>query len=143
MTEAHVEVELKYSASDQSLTILATADQLGAAHLGATVVNHETDVYLDTGDLRLAAAGWACRLRTRRVEGTPRTFVSLKGPPEAAAGALHRRPELEGPANDDLDPAAWPPSDARDHLDALRSGASLAPRLALEQRRRERPVSLD
>ena len=143
MPEAHVEVELKYRASRDALEWLAGAARLGPARLGAAVRNDETDRYLDTADGRLAAAGWACRLRTRRVGGAARTFVSLKGPPEATSGALHRRPELEGPADDALDPAAWPPSPARDLLDALRAGAALRDRIRLEQLRRERSVEVE
>ena len=141
MPETHVEIELIYDAAPEALGRLAATDRLGAARLGTTVVNDETDVYLDTPDRRLAAAGWACRLRIRRVEGAPRTLVSLKGPAEASDGALHRRPEIEGPATDDSDPAAWPASAARDLLDALRDGARLAPRVTLAQLRRERPVT--
>jgi inorganic triphosphatase YgiF len=106
------------------------------------VRNDETDRYLDTADGRLADGGWACRLRTRRVAGASRTFISLKGPPEATSGALHRRPEVEGPASDAPDPVAWPPSAARDLLDGLRAGAPLIELIRLEQVRLERSVSL-
>lgn len=142
MREVQVEVELKYRATRDALASLARAARLGPAHLGTIVRNDETDRYLDTADGHLARGGWACRLRTRRVDGASRTFISLKGPPEATSGALHRRPEVEGPASDALDPAGWPASAARDLLDALRAGAPLIERLRLEQVRLERPVSL-
>ena len=65
------------------------------ARSGAGKVD-EVDRYLDTVDLRLATARWACRLRTR--EG--RTIVSLKGPCGTCSGdALHLRGEVEGPAS--------------------------------------------
>ena len=137
------EVELKYEAEPASLAALATAEQLGDADLGPVVVNDEDDRYLDTADGRLAALAWACRLRTRRVDGNARTYVSLKGPAASVDGALHRRPELEGPATDEPDPAAWPPSAARDHLDRMRAGKPLGERLALVQRRRERTVTVE
>lgn len=143
MAELAMEVELKYAASAAALAALAEARQLGPAELGGTVVNDETDRYLDTSDRRLDALLWACRLRTRRVDGTAKTFVSLKGPAAAAAGALHRRPELEGPASHDLDPRHWEPSAARDLLDQLRGGAALVEFLHLTQRRFERPVMVD
>jgi inorganic triphosphatase YgiF len=143
MPDHPTEVELKYTATPQALAGLAGASRLGPAELGRTVVNDETDRYLDTADGRLAAEAWACRLRTRRVEGQARTFVSLKGPAAAAIGALHRRPELEGPATDALDPAAWPASPARDLVDRLRGGAPLTEFVRLAQRRRERPVTID
>jgi inorganic triphosphatase YgiF len=140
MAEFATEVELKYAATPMALATLAEARRLGPAELGAVLVNDETDRYLDTADRRLAAEAWACRLRTRRVPGEERTFVSLKGPAEAVAGALHRRPELEGPATDDLDPARWAPSAARDLVDRLRDGGPLVEFLHLAQRRRERAV---
>lgn len=142
MDEPRVEVELKYAADAAALDALASVDRLGRAEVGAAIVNDETDRYLDTADGRLAAAAWACRLRTRRVDGVARTFVSLKGPAEPVTGAVHRRPELEGPATGDLDPAAWPASRAREFLTSLAAGAPLAEHLVLEQRRRERPVRL-
>jgi len=134
------EVELKLAASDPGpLDDLAGRATLGPAHLGRARVTDELDRYLDTPDGRLSAARWACRLRTR--DG--RTIVSLKGPRGDAPGhdpALHRRPEREGPADDRPDPAAWPPSPARDLLVELAAGAPLAERLALAQQRTERSV---
>jgi inorganic triphosphatase YgiF len=97
------------------------------------------DRYLDTADGRLAAAGWACRLRSR--DGAVR--VSLKGPPRQPAGsALHLRPELEGPAKSADDPSGWPSSEARDLVTTLSEGAPLFERLTLVQRRVERRVTL-
>jgi inorganic triphosphatase YgiF len=135
-----VEVELKYLASGPAaLTRLAAEPRLGPAELGPPRTVIEIDSYLDTRDGRLGAARWACRLRER--EGSVR--ISLKGPPgPGAAGALHRRPELEGPAGAGRDPTAWPPSDARDLLDRLRDGEPLAERLRLRQARTERAVDV-
>ena len=53
-----------------------SSESLGRAVLGPARTVDETDRYLDTDDGRLAAALWACRLRSR--EGTTR--ISLKGP---------------------------------------------------------------
>jgi len=134
-----LEVELKLRAEDEAaLHHLATLDRLGPCELGPPREIPELDRYLDTADGRLAAARWACRLRTR--DGTVR--VSLKGPAQHAVGdAVHRRPELEGPAVDDLDPERWPPSAARDHLLGLSGGQPLVERLALRQLRTERQAS--
>lgn len=136
-----VEVELKLRASDDApLERLAQVDRLGPAALGPATTVDELDRYLDTADGRFAAARWACRLRTR----ADRTIVSLKGPAQPGAGdVLHRRPELEGPAAPDTDPSRWPPSEARDFVDELRVGQGLVERLALAQRRTERPVLVD
>jgi inorganic triphosphatase YgiF len=139
VSSSRVEAELKYTAlTERPLQELERARALGPAGLGAARIATELDRYVDTLDLRMAAARWACRLRSR--EG--RTIVSLKGPAEHAAGdLLHRRPEVEGPADSGLDAQAWPPSPARDHLLAMTVGAVLLERFSLEQERTERDVS--
>jgi inorganic triphosphatase YgiF len=135
---ADLEVELKLRAeADEPLQHLAAASRLGPARLGLLHEVDELDRYLDTGDGRLAAARWACRLRQR--DGSLR--VSLKGPAQHQPGdALHRRPELEGPVGAGLDPEDWPPSDARARLRELSGGEPMVERLALRQRRGERAV---
>ncbi len=143
MGDYELEIELKYAATPAALAVLADAERIGPAVLGVSVLNDETDRYLDTADRRLAAAAWACRLRTRRVEGVARTFVSLKGPAEPAAVEMHRRPEIEAAAPDDPDPARWPASPAHELVDRLRGEAPLAEFVSLAQLRRERPVVVD
>jgi inorganic triphosphatase YgiF len=132
------EVEAKYHAEGpEPLVALATMTRLGEAFLGPARTADEVDRYLDTADGRLAAALWACRLRSR--DGASR--VSLKGPAAAGSGGwLHRRPEVEGPATGSLDPGRWPASAARALVDELRGGAALEERLRLRQRRTERAV---
>jgi inorganic triphosphatase YgiF len=138
-----LEVELKFLARDSApLERLATAVRLGHASLGPPETYDELDRYLDTEDGRLAAERWACRLRMRR--GV--TIISLKGPAQPHAGgdpALHRRPEVEGPATAAIAPDEWPPSEARDRLLELSAGHRLVERLALAQRRTERSVAVD
>jgi inorganic triphosphatase YgiF len=137
-----IEVEAKFRADGpEPLEALAVASHLGRARLGRARTVDETDRYLDTDDGRLAAARWACRLRSR--EGTTR--ISLKGPPAGAAtaGWHHRRPEVEGPASDRIAPESWPPSEALDLLTDLAGGRRLAERLRLDQQRTERAVTLD
>jgi inorganic triphosphatase YgiF len=140
VTQYSLEVELKFQADDERpLDDLARAAELGPARLGPASTVDEIDRYLDTVDLRLAAARWACRLRTR----SGRTVVSLKGPAEHAVGELvHRRPELEGPATDDLEPSHWPQSPARDLLRTMGGGRPLVERFTLRQRRTERSVQI-
>jgi inorganic triphosphatase YgiF len=139
---AGIEVELKLRAEDEDpLFLLGGAAELGPATLGPLHEIDELDRYLDTADRRLGAAGWACRLRSR---GDEHQQVSLKGPPRHSPGAaLHRRPEIEGPAGASPDPADWPASPARQRLMRLSGGRPLLERLALRQRRGERAVSLD
>ena len=137
------EVEAKFRADGpEPLEALAVAKSLGRAVLGPARTVDETDRYLDTDDGRLAAALWACRLRSR--EGTTR--ISLKGPQRRDATIEswhHRRPEVEGPATDEIAPASWPRSEARDLLESLAAGGALAERLRVQQRRTERAVTLD
>ncbi len=138
MSASRIEAELKFlAADDEPLRRLEGMDRLGPAELGPSATASELDRYLDSEDLRLAAARWACRLRTR--DG--RTIVSLKGPAQHESGdAVHRRPELEGPATPSLDPLAWPPSEARDFLRGRVKDAVLNERFRLEQERTERTV---
>lgn len=134
-----IEVEAKCRADGREpLLELARVESLGGAALGPPRTVTEVDRYLDTADLRLAAARWACRLRSRGGE----VRLSLKGPAQTdpPADALHRRPEVEGPATDAAHPAAWPPSVARDHLEALSGGRPLLERFSLSQERTERSV---
>jgi inorganic triphosphatase YgiF len=133
------EVEARFSAPGPGpLTSVASLERLGAATLGPATTSPEVDVYLDTADGALAAERWACRLRTRG----DRVTLSLKGRPDPASrGWLHRRPEVEGPASDERDPAAWPPSPARELLERLAGGAPLVERFVLRQERVERPVT--
>jgi inorganic triphosphatase YgiF len=137
------EVEAKFRADGPGpLEALAAVGSLGRGVLGPARTVDETDRYLDTDDGRLAAALWACRLRSR--EGTTR--ISLKGPPGRDATIEswhHRRPEVEGPATDEIAPASWPRSEARDLLESLAAGGALAERLRVQQRRTERAVTLD
>ena len=88
------EVEAKFRAeSAEPLIELAARPRLGRALLGIPRTVDEVDRYLDTDDGRLAAARWACRLRSR--EGATR--ISLKGPSTGAVtGWQHRRPGGRG-----------------------------------------------
>lgn len=136
-----VEVEARFRADTRgTLERLATRPILGVANLGPPRTVLEEDRYLDTADARLGAARWACRLRTR--EGVTR--ISLKGPPDAPiTGWLHRRPEVEGPASPEVDPDAWPESEARELLTRLSGGAPLVEWLRLLQERTELAVTLE
>lgn len=133
------EVEAKFRADTaEPLVQLAAWRRLGDAVLGPPRTIEELDRYLDTDDRRLAARRWACRLRSR--DG--RISVSLKGPASVGSdGWHHRRPELEGPADETADPAAWPPSAARALVIELAGGRPLAEHMRLRQRRTERRVA--
>jgi inorganic triphosphatase YgiF len=136
-----LELEARFRADDAgTLRRLAGRDTLGVARLGEARTVVEIDRYLDTTDGRLAAARWACRLRSR--EGDTR--ISLKGPPEGSGDEwLHRRPELEGPASAEIDPGAWPPSPALAFLAELSGQGPLVETLRLTQERTERAVAVE
>jgi inorganic triphosphatase YgiF len=135
-----LEVELKLRAeTDMPLRTLAEASRLDATDLGPADEVSEVDEYLDTTDGRLAAAGWACRLRTRNGA----TRISLKGPAQHAPGSsLHSRPEIEGPASTTAPREAWPPSPALDRLLELSGGEPLVELVTLRQLRTERSVTV-
>lgn len=136
-----IEVEAKFLAADSApLDALSGVAALGDATLGPPATVDEVDVYLDTTDGRVAAAGWACRLRDRGAGFR----VSLKGPAthDGDAGWLHRRPEVEGRATGSFDPSDWPAGDARELVLELSAGAPLVEQFRLEQRRTEREVRL-
>jgi inorganic triphosphatase YgiF len=135
------EIEAKFLADDLAvLEALATTPDLAFAALAPARTVPESDRYLDTIDGELAARRWACRLRRR--EGAFR--VSLKGPTETTIGSWHhRRPEIEGPATDSLEPADWPDSEARQWLLELAGGNPLVERFELRQDRTERSVVVD
>ncbi len=110
VTRQGIELELKYRVLDA-----ASAARLGALRtLGALRVAGRPrqvqveDRYIDTADGALARAGYAARLR----RGPRLTILSVKAT-NSTASALHRREELEGPADRSLDPRAWPSSPAR------------------------------
>lgn len=137
-----VEVEARFRADGPGpLAALAAAPRLGDAVLGPARTAEVLDRYVDTDDGRLARERWACRMRER--EGSVR--VSLKGPAGGPAGDAwrHRRPELEGPATASLDPVDWPPSPARDRVEALAGGKRIRERLQVRQERTERAVTID
>ncbi len=103
------------------------------SHRRTTIV-HE-DRYVDTAGGALAAAGYAGRLRTSGKE----TLITLKGlRREDDGGAAHRRLELEGPADPDTEPAAWPVSGAREAVLAIAGTSPLRELVQIRQVRRRR-----
>ena len=138
MAAEGVEQELKYRVANAAAAArLAGARTLGPFRAaGRARVVHVEDRYLDTADGAVGRAGWAVRLR----HGSAKTLLTVKSttPP---TGALHRREELEGPADLSLDPHAWPPSPARslvlDHI----GRAPLRELVTIRQQRRTRTLA--
>ncbi len=106
-----------------------TVDRLGKVDV--------VDRYFDTVDGRLLKAKYSCRLRTQKGQ----VIATLKGLGAAAGdagagGAVHRRDEREVVLDSlELNPAAWPPSDARQLALELTQGAPLQPLFDLNQSR--------
>lgn len=138
MSIVGIEVELKYRVADAA----AAARFAGARTMGpfraagrARQVQVE-DRYLDTADGALGRAGWAVRLR----RGPAMTILSVKST-TPATDALHRREELEGPADLSLDPHAWPPSAARSLVLEHAGDAPLLEIVTIRQLRRTRTLA--
>ncbi len=137
-----MEVELKYRMTDVATgeRLLAADDLGGFTAAGPIETIHHDDRYVDTADGALAAAGYAGRLRTS-ADGTVITLKSLGRYDDG--GALHRRRELEGPADPATPIAGWPASVARDALAAIVAGRELAELVTLRQTRHRRQFARD
>jgi CHAD domain-containing protein len=149
------EVELKYLVRDVQALRSWLARDWGGALDGVEVRDEQTveveDRYLDTAYGALDHAGFGVRLR--REDGGPFRInvksASRDRPGEAdVAGAedpraLSKRMEVEGPADEHLDPDAWPPSAARELINEVRDGARLRTLFTINQRRQRQTLELD
>ncbi|HEY4945291.1 MAG TPA: CHAD domain-containing protein [Candidatus Limnocylindrales bacterium] len=139
-TRQGIEVELKYRVRDaEAAARLGALRTLGALRVAGRPRQIQVeDRYLDTANGELARAGYAVRLR----RGPRMTILSVKAS-NAAASALHRREELEGPADLSLDPHAWPPSAARSLVLEHAGDAPLIEIVTIRQLRRARTFTGD
>lgn len=133
-----VEVELKYRVSDAAAAArFAAARTLGPFRVAGRARQVQVeDRYLDTSDGALGRAGYAARLR----RGPSMTVISVKSTTPSAT-ALHRREELEGPADLSLDPHAWPSSPARSLILEHAGDAPLIELVTVRQLRRTRTLA--
>ena len=94
--ERPVEIELKYAVADKTIgeRLLNAETLAGFRAIDAPRPTQHEDRYIDSADGALARAGFAARLRTAS-NGTLISVKALAG----GDGALHRREELEGPAD--------------------------------------------
>jgi inorganic triphosphatase YgiF len=131
-----VEIEAKLlipdrATFDQLLLCTAMAGfELAPPH--ALVVQ---DVYMDTAGRALLAGGFACRRRVQ--EG--RIIITVKSV-STAGDSIHRRRELEVDLPQDLPPALWPASEARDTVVRLSGSAPLGELFRIRQERFARQV---
>ena len=110
MAARKIEVEMKYEvARPGSADRYLVAPELGPFTPDGQVRSIRVeDRYVDSTDWALARAGFAARLR-KTSRGTE---ISLKAT-NVSPGRLHRREEIEGPADEALVPGGWPASQAR------------------------------
>ena len=134
-TERKIEVELKYQVTapggaDRYLV----APEIGPfKSVGQVRSVRLEDGYVDSADWGLARAGFAARLR-RTSAGT---LISVKA--HATSGVrLHRREEIEGPADAAAIPRDWPDSQARTVILELCGDDPLIELLRIRQLRRVR-----
>jgi CHAD domain-containing protein len=135
-----VELELKYRVTDLTAgRRLLQSSTLGSFHAsGAPRTTQHEDHYVDTADGALARAGFAARLR----QAGGATVISVKSL-SSGASALHRRDELEGPADRSLPPTDWPSSDARALLLEHCGDAPLVELVTIRQLRHRRRFAVD
>lgn len=149
------EVELKYLVRDIEALRGWMARHWGGALDGLEATDERTieveDRYVDTAYGALEHAGFGARLR-REDNGPVRINVKSASRQRPGAGrasdehdpkALSQRVEVEGAADANLDPEAWPPSAARELVDELRDGARLRTLFTINQRRERHTLELD
>jgi CHAD domain-containing protein len=132
-----IEVELKFRMTDAATgeRLLALDDLAGLTAHGPAETVVQDDRYLDTHDGALTAAGYACRLRS----SGGGTVITLKGLRRLDdGGAVHRRREIEGPADPTEPPSAWPASDAQTAILEIAGDQPLAELVTIHQVRRKR-----
>ena len=91
------------------------------------------DRYVDSADWALTRAGLAARLR----QTSQGTLISLKAQATSRT-QLHRREEIEGPADAEREPGEWPASEARNVVLDLCGDGPLLELLTIRQLRRVR-----
>ena len=135
VTGRKVEVEMKYQLrSPGSADRYLVAPELGPfMPAGQVRIVHIEDRYVDSADWALTRAGFAARFR--RTAGETVIGLKRRATPE---GGLHRREELEGPADPDAPVADWSASPARSVVLELCGDAPLVELLTIRQVRRVR-----
>ena len=136
-----MEIEAKLSIPNvETFQHLRAIGQLAGFQLTAGRAKQVHDIYLDTEERLILAAGYACRRR----EGPEDVLLTVKGL-GGAEGAIHRREELEVqmPALGGQPPEEWPAGPARDKILLLIGEAPLLPLFDLQQERFERLMGQD
>ncbi|HEX2754676.1 MAG TPA: CHAD domain-containing protein [Candidatus Limnocylindrales bacterium] len=137
-----IEIELKYrvvdaAAGDRYLAADVIAGFRPSSPVRSTQVE---DRYIDTAGGAMARAGFAARLRQTAKTTTVAVKSSVR---RVGTGNVHRREELEGPADRTAHPRDWPPSDARSLILEQCGDAPLVEVVTIRQLRRKRILELD
>ncbi|HET7473584.1 MAG TPA: CHAD domain-containing protein, partial [Candidatus Limnocylindrales bacterium] len=132
-----VEIELKYRVVDEAAADRYLVDpEIAGFHATAPVRSTQVeDRYIDTAGGALARAGFAARLR----QTAKTTTVAVKSSARRVGdGNVHRREELEGPADRTAHPRDWAPSAARSLILEQCGDAPLVEVVTIRQLRRKR-----
>ena len=135
------EIELKFRLPDEAAARpwLDGEELSGLRALGPSKTHQVEDRYVDTVDGALSRAGYVARLR--QVGG--QTSVTVKSAIRPSSDRIHRREELEGPADRMSIPSDWPASDARSLILELCGDAALVEIVTIRQLRRKREFGSD
>jgi CHAD domain-containing protein/uncharacterized protein YjbK len=126
-----MEIEAKFTIPDkETCKRLQEIDQLAGFLLSSGHSRRVHDFYLDTVELAIKTAGYACRKREQ--DGT--FVIALKELAEAE-GFIHRRKEFEVSLPADLPPEKWPDSPARNLILQFIQQEPLIPLFELTQTR--------
>lgn len=135
-----MEVEAKFRVPDAALLErLAAAARLVGYDLEASVARSDEDVFLDTADGKLLAAGFYLR-RRQNADGVR---FALKEIAAAHDDGVLRREEHELRAAADVPVPEWPRGPLRRRVHGIVGDEELVPLLKLEQQRRTRRVGLE
>jgi len=104
-----LEIEAKYTTSEEQFVRLMEADALGEYRLENAGEQHLTDSYMDTDARDIWKGGYACRIR----EKNGQWLLTVKGL-GGAEGAIHQREEYEMEIQPGTPPQQWPDGPARD-----------------------------
>lgn len=132
-----VEIELKYRVVAEAAGdhYLAADDIAGFRPTSPVRSTQVEDRYIDTPDGALARAGFAARIRQTAKQTTVGVKSAIR---RVEGGNVHRREELEGPADRTAPPRDWPPSDARSLILEQCGDAPLVEVVTIRQLRRKR-----
>jgi len=137
-----IEVELKYRVIDEAAgDRYLVADEVAGFTPSSPVRSTQVeDRYIDTANGAMARAGFAARLRQTAKTTTVAVKSSVR---RIGTGNVHRREELEGPADRTAHPRDWPPSDARSLILEQCGDAPLVEVVTIRQLRRKRILELN